>query len=142
MRLGMGWMIVDKPEYTYGDTIRFIYHQKAVKPTRLMSGLVRLVLIEATEAGFVTSPTYNHEAIEISRFEIPAGSYKPDEAIRVRGELTLPTYAPSVLIASDNRMAYMLEVKLEVADQPTRELLYHLPIEPAVENGVVRTMKR
>lgn len=132
MRLGMGWIVLDKPKYAPGDTIRFIYSQKVVKPTQLRGGAIRLILFEASRNYAITYEIHNQDDVELSRVEIPAGSYQADNRIQVRGEFTLPAYAPAVLITPNHRMVYMLAVKLDVAEQTTGELLYHLPVEPSV----------
>lgn len=133
MRLGMGWMVVDKPQYALGDTIRFIYSQKVVKPTQLQGGAVRLVLYEASRHDVITYEIHHQDYAELARVEIPARSYRADERLQVRGEFTLPDHAPSVLITPSHRMAYLLVVTLDVAEQPTTDLLYHLPVQPSVE---------
>jgi hypothetical protein len=141
MRLGMGWIVLDQPQYALGDTIRFIYNQKVVKPTRLQGGAVRLILLEASRHDAITYQIHHQDSVELDRMPIPSGSYQPGERIQVRGEFTLPEYAPGVLITPNHRMVYMLAVQLDVADQPMGELLYHLPVEPSVVVDKVQHIK-
>ncbi|MFQ3647906.1 MAG: hypothetical protein SNJ54_17140 [Anaerolineae bacterium] len=132
VRLGMGWIVVDKPKYALGDTIRFIYSQKVVKPTQIRGGVVRFVLLEASKERVSSQQNHYQDYVELDRVDIPAGSYRADERLQVRGQFTLPEHAPSVLITPNHRMVYMLVVTLDVAEQTTTELLYHLPVQPSV----------